>query len=148
MDGNGIHLPIEAKPSQANKALSANIKRVFNDENARAGSPRITRRLHDEGQSASRNRVTKIMRVNGWRAKATKKYKATTNSNHTLPVASNMLEQNFEANAPDQKRMSDITTIWTAERWLYNRRARIVFPQGGRLGNDRAHGRSAGVRCA
>ncbi|MGZ5053612.1 MAG: hypothetical protein ACXWAT_01555 [Methylobacter sp.] len=43
------------------------------------------------------------MRDNGWCAKAAKKYKATTNSNHTLPVAPNLLEQNFEADVPDQK---------------------------------------------
>jgi len=108
-----------SKRSQANKALSENIKRIFEDEKARAGSPRITRRLQDEGLSASHNRVAKIMRDNGWRAKAAKKYKATTNSNHTLPVAPNLLEQNFEADVPDQKWVSDITYIWTEEGWLY-----------------------------
>jgi len=56
---------------------------------------------------------------NGWRAKAAKKYKATTNSNHSLPVAPNLLEQNFKADAPDQKWVSDITYIWTEEGWLY-----------------------------
>jgi transposase InsO family protein len=59
------------------------------------------------------------MRGNGWRAKAAKKYKATTNSNHFLPVAPNLLEQNFTADAPDQKWVSDITYIWTDEGWLY-----------------------------
>lgn len=59
------------------------------------------------------------MRNNGWRAKAAKKYKATTNSNHTLPVAPNLLNQNFNADAPDQKWVSDITYIWTDEGWLY-----------------------------
>jgi len=48
------------------------------------------------------------MRDNGWRAKAAKKYKAITNSNHSLPVAPNLLEQNFEAASPDQKWVSDI----------------------------------------
>jgi transposase InsO family protein len=48
------------------------------------------------------------MRENGWRAKAAKKYKATTNSNHSLPVAPNLLEQNFEADLPDQKWVSDM----------------------------------------
>ena len=92
-----------SKRSQATKVLSENIKHVFDDENARAGSPRIARRLQSEGLSASHNRVAKIMRENGWRAKAAKKYKATTNSNHSLPVAPNLLEQDFEADVPDQK---------------------------------------------
>jgi putative transposase len=101
-----------SKRSQANKVLSENIKRVFDDENARAGSPRITLILQREGLSASHNRVAKIMRENGWRAKAAKKYKATTNSNHSLPVAPNLLEQNFEADVPDQKWVSEISPIF------------------------------------
>jgi len=104
---------------QANRMLTADIKRIFDDEKGRPGSPRISRRLQEEGKSASRHRVAKLMRDNGLRAKAAKKYKATTNSNHALPVAPNLLEQNFTADVPDQKWVSDITTIWTEEGWLY-----------------------------
>ena len=104
---------------KANQLLANEIKRVFDDEKGRPGSPRITRRLQEEGKSASRHRVAKIMQINGWRAKAAKKYKATTNSNHSLPVAPNLLEQNFTADAPDQKWVSDMTYIWTDEAWLY-----------------------------
>lgn len=104
---------------QANQELLTEIKRVFEDEKGRPGSPRISRRLQEEGKSASRHRVAKLMKDNGLRAKAAKKYKATTNSNHSLPVAPNHLAQNFEAAAPDQKWVSDITYIWTDEGWLY-----------------------------
>jgi putative transposase len=104
---------------QANRILAAEIKRVFDDEKGRPGSPRISRRLQEEGIPAGRHRVAKLMRDNGLRAKAAKKYKATTNSNHSLPVAPNLLEQNFTADAPDQKWVSDITYIWTEEGWLY-----------------------------
>jgi putative transposase len=105
--------------SRANQLLTDDIKRIFEDEKGRPGSPRITQRLHDEGQSSGRHRVSKIMRDNGLRAKAAKKYKATTNSNHSLPVAPNLLAQNFEVDSPDQKWVSDITYIWTDEGWLY-----------------------------
>lgn len=54
-----------------------------------------------------------------WRAKATRKYKTTTNSNHKLPVATNLLEQNFLAEKPNEKWVSNITYIWTEEGWLY-----------------------------
>ena len=104
---------------QAREALAAEVKRVFDDEKARAGSPRITKRLNDEGHHISRHTVAKIMKYKGWRAKAARKYKATTNSNHNLPVAPNHLAQDFEATAPDQKWVSDITYIWTDEGWLY-----------------------------
>lgn len=52
-------------------------------------------------------------------AAAARKYKATTHSNHTLPVAPNLLEQDFSATAPNQKWVSDITYIATDEGWLY-----------------------------
>ena len=104
---------------QANQLLLIDIKRVFDEEKGRPGSPRISKRLQDEGKPASRHRVVKLMRDNGWRAKAAKKYKATTNSNHSLPVAPNLLKQNFRADVPNQKWVSDITYIWTEEGWLY-----------------------------
>ena len=49
------------------------------------------------------------MQQNGWRARAAKKFKATTNSNHRLPVAPNLLEQDFSAQQPNEKWVSDIT---------------------------------------
>jgi transposase InsO family protein len=112
------HRPLSDR-SQENQLLTSEIKRIFDDEKNRPGSPRITRRLREEGRVVGRHRVARIMRGNGWRAKAAKKYKATTNSNHSLPVAPNLLEQNFTADAPDQKWVSDITYIWTEEGWLY-----------------------------
>ncbi len=105
--------------SQANKLLADDIKRIFDNEKERSGSPRITKLLQLEGKSAGRHRVARIMRNNGWRAKAAKKYKATTNSNHTLPVAANLWDQNFNADAPGQKWVPGITYIWTDEGWLY-----------------------------
>jgi transposase InsO family protein len=66
-----------------------------------------------------KNRVADIMRKKGLRAKGAKKFKATTNSNHKLPVAPNVLEQNFEATKPNQKWVTDITYISTDEGWLY-----------------------------
>ncbi len=108
-----------SKQAQANEKLTSEVKRIFDDEKQRAGSPRITKRLHEEGQCVGRKRVALIMRKNGWRAKAAKKYKATTSSKHALPVAPNLLEQNFEADAENRKWVSDITYIWTDEGWLY-----------------------------
>ena len=66
-----------------------------------------------------RHRVAKIMRSHGWRARAAKKFKATTNSNHSLPVAPNLLQQNFLAHRPNETWVSDITYVWTEEGWLY-----------------------------
>ena len=59
------------------------------------------------------------MRENGIRSKTVKKYKATTNSKHTLPVAENLLKQNFETAKPNTVWISDITYVPTLEGWLY-----------------------------
>ena len=59
------------------------------------------------------------MKRQGLRAKAARKFKATTQSNHNLPVAENLLKQNVHAVQPNQKWEGDITYLWTDEGWLY-----------------------------
>lgn len=105
--------------AQKNAVLAARIKNIFDEEYSRVGAKRIARRLKAEGTSGGRHRVARIMRLHGWRAKAARKYKATTNSNHNLPVAPNLLQQDFTANRPNEKYVSDITYVWTEEGWLY-----------------------------
>ena len=77
--------------------LASTFKAIYDDEKHRVGSPRITKRLQASGYAVGRNRVARIMCQEGWRAKGVKKFKATTNSRHNLPVAPNLLQQNFEA---------------------------------------------------
>ena len=108
-----------SKRAEENAILAAKIKAIFDEERERAGAKRIKKRLNLEGVRVSRHRIARIMRANGWRAKAAKKFKATTNSNHKLPVAPNLLQQNFSASQPNEKWVSDITYVWTEEGWLY-----------------------------
>lgn len=108
-----------SKRAKENAEMAAKIKSIYDDECSRAGAKRITKRLKAENIRIGRHRVARIMRLHGWRAKAARKYKATTNSNHGLPVAPNLLQQNFTASRPDEKYVSDITYIWTEEGWLY-----------------------------
>lgn len=108
-----------SKRSIENQKLTVRIKEIFDEEKARVGAERIAKRLRFEKWLVSKRRVGNIMRFNGWRAKAAKKFKATTNSNHKLPVAPNLLNQNFNAVKPNEKWVSDITYIWTDEGWLY-----------------------------
>src|SRR5579884_2555307 len=92
--------PASVRPQQ-NAELAPKIKAIFDDEKSRAGAKRIAKRLRqEEGIRVGRHRVARIMCAQGWRAKAAKKYKATTNSDHHLPVAPNLLQQNFTANQP------------------------------------------------
>lgn len=105
--------------AQADARLAADVRRVFGEHKGRAGAVRIAKQLRTEGQRVGKNRIARVMQAEGLRAKAARKYKATTNSNHKLPVAPNLLEQDFTATVPNQKWVSDITYIQTGEGWLY-----------------------------
>lgn len=59
------------------------------------------------------------MRLNGIKAKTVKRYKVTTKSNHRLPIAPNIVNRNFTADAPDKLWVSDISHIAARESWLY-----------------------------
>ncbi len=94
--------------------MDAQVKAEFETRKRRAGAPRLSRHL-----KRGCHQVAQSLRRQGLRAKAARKYKATTNSNHTLPVAENLLKQNFTAQRPNQVWVGDITYIGTDEGWLY-----------------------------
>jgi transposase InsO family protein len=100
-------------------ALPIWIEFHFFREKRRAGYRRIAKRLEFEGFQVSKNHVAKLMREKGLRARAARKFKATTNSNHNLPVAANLLGQNFKAKHGNEKWVSDITYIGTSEGFVY-----------------------------
>lgn len=99
--------------------LDEQVHRIFEQHRGRYGAPRITKQLNQEGHMVDRKTVAKSLRRQKLRAKAAKKFKATTNSNHNLPIAPNLLNQDFSATAPNQKWVGDITYLWTDEGWLY-----------------------------
>jgi transposase InsO family protein len=111
-DGLGI-------PQQQRIVLDERVAAAFKTAKGRSGSPRLTRDLVEAGHPYDRKTVAKSMRRQGLRAKAAKRFKATTDSNHELPVAPNLLGQDFSAQRPDQKWVGDITYLWTDEGWLY-----------------------------
>jgi len=104
---------------QRMERLDEAVKKAFDAKKSRSGSPGLTRDLADAGQRYDRKTVAASMRRQSLRAKAARKFKATTNSKHDLPVAPNRLQQDFMATAPNQKYVSDITYLWTDEGWLY-----------------------------
>ncbi|MDO9464102.1 MAG: IS3 family transposase, partial [bacterium] len=67
----------------------------------------------------SRGTVYRLMKENDIKSKRKAKWKATTNSNHNLPVAPNLLEQDFNVDLPNTVWVGDITYVWTDEGWLY-----------------------------
>jgi len=83
------------------------------------GSPRIYDDLKEQGETIGRHRVARLMRENGITARPLKRFRKTTDSNHDLPVAPNLLERNFQTDKPDTVWVADITYIWTARGWTY-----------------------------
>lgn len=108
-----------SRQARRRAVLDDRIREAFFLEKCRAGSPRVYRRLHAEGIEIGEDFVAKRMQTMGLRAKAKRRFKATTNSNHALPVAPNLLNRDFTASAPNQKWVGDITYLATPEGWLY-----------------------------
>ena len=110
------------KPSaqaQRRDHLDEVVKTAFVAGKGRSGPPRLTLDLAGAGEVFDLKTVANSQRRQGFRAKAAEKFEATTNSDHWLPVASNLLKQDFIARAPCQKWVGDITYLWTDEGWLY-----------------------------
>lgn len=103
----------------SDKALLVHIKATFKEMKGAYGWPRIWRELADRQVKAGKERVRRLMREGGLQARGKRKFKATTNSAHDLPIAPNLLQRNFTAQAPNQVWTGDITYIWTEEGWLY-----------------------------
>jgi len=83
------------------------------------GSPRMAVELHARGIPCSAPRVARLMKAHGIRAQRKEHCKVTTNSKHHEPIAPNLLHQDFTAEAPKRKWVSDLTYIWTLQGWLY-----------------------------
>ena len=103
----------------SDSALLKLIREIHQKTKAAYGSPRIYLELKGRGFPVSRGRVERLMRENGMRGRRKRRFKATTDSKHSLPVAPNRVDQNFETEHPDQVWTADITYIATGEGWLY-----------------------------
>jgi len=109
--------------------LVEHIKSVYYRSKSIYGSPRVTAQLRREGVQCGKNRVARLMRINHLQSRKQRKYKATTNSKHSYPVASNILKQNFSATSPNTIWVSDISYIATREGWLYLAVIKDMFTQ-------------------
>jgi putative transposase len=99
--------------------MLALIQAIHQELKGAYGSPRMVIELRDRGFPASKERVERLMRDNGIRARHKRRFKATTDSKHSLPVAPNVLARDFTPAAPNQVWTADMTYIWTDEGWLY-----------------------------
>jgi transposase InsO family protein len=103
----------------ADQRLAVRIAAIHKASGGRYGSPKVHAELVAEGTAVSRKRVARIMVDLGLASLRKRRFKATTDSRHKLPVAENVLDRKFEVDAPNVAWVTDITYVWTSEGWLY-----------------------------
>jgi putative transposase len=104
----------------ADQTLSQQIKDIHQQSRQTYGSPRIQVELAEHGVTCSYKRVARLMRQEELFAKQSRKFRlTTTDSAHNYPVGPNLLDQEFRASRANEKWLTDITYIPTAEGWLY-----------------------------
>ncbi|WP_153126783.1 IS3 family transposase [Peribacillus tepidiphilus] len=109
----------ESERTKRHKTLVRLVKKSFLGSRELYGSPKIAKDLVRNGTPVCQKTVARIMKEEGLRSKTIKKYKATTNSKHSLPVFENKLNLEFKVDQPNKVWLADITYIPTAEGWLY-----------------------------
>ena len=104
---------------RVDEKLGERIEDAYHKNRQVQARPRIHAELKEQGIHCGKKRVARLMRERGINAKSKKRKMKTTDSRHDNPVAPNVLDRNFKADAPNTKWVSDITGIETLEGWLY-----------------------------
>ena len=104
-----------------NEHLKKRIFELFSEHNGMAGSPMITADLHDDPEfyNVGQNRVARLMRDMNLKCKTLKKFVVTTDSKHNEPVAPNLLNREFDVEAPNTVWVTDITYLKIGRQWYY-----------------------------
>ena len=116
MHGAGVR---RSKRARANAQLSAEVAAVHNRSRKAYGSPRVHAELKARGVRVGKKRVERLMRENGLEARRKRRFRKTTDSRHSHPIAPNLLARDFHTEAPNRAWVTDVTAIWTLEGWLY-----------------------------
>jgi putative transposase len=110
----------ETARQMANRLWIERIRRVYEENQGRYGSPRVTEQLRREGHVCNRKRIERLMRQDGLKALSSRKRRVcTTNSDHDQPVAPNLLLGRAAPVRVDEVWVADITYIPTAQGWLF-----------------------------
>ncbi|EFA2713413.1 IS3 family transposase [Escherichia coli] len=111
------HEPSDRKQSDERLKLEIKVAHIRTRETY--GTRRLQTELAENGIIVGRDRLARLRKELRLRCKQKRKFRATTNSNHNLPVAPNLLDQTFAPTAPNQVWVADLTYVATQEGWLY-----------------------------
>jgi transposase InsO family protein len=101
--------------AQRDRRLKVLVRASFDASKGRYGSPRVHRDLVEQDEPVSRKRVIRLMQEDGLKARVRKRFKCTTMSDHDQPVAANLLDRQFTAEAPNQRWVGDTTEFVIGE---------------------------------
>jgi len=110
--------PVAARTRQ-DQVLAAAIATIYAEHHGRYGSPRVHAELRERGQRSGRKRIARLMRAQKLHARPRRRYRATTDSRHTLPISPNLLARRFSVTRPNTAWVTDMTYLWTPQGWLY-----------------------------
>jgi len=113
------HHRLPSESQRTNEQLALQIAEIHQQSHQTYGSPRIVKALRQQGFCCNRKRVVRLMQLHHIRAKTKRRFKVTTHTDHLLPVANDLVQQNFAVSAPNRVWTSDITYLWTREGWVY-----------------------------
>jgi len=119
---SGYYAFCHRRPSarrQQDQQLSAKIQAIHQHSRGTYGRPRVHAALRSQGIKTSAKRVQRLMKHQGLQARRPRRYRHTTDSRHSMPVAANVLARAFWAQGPNQAWVGDITFIHTGQGWLY-----------------------------
>ena len=105
--------------NKASNKLSLLVRQVHRESGGTYGTRRMAKALHAHGISCGRCRARTLMRLAGVSVRCKRRFRITTDSDHNLPVAPNLLNRKFDVSSPNRFWVGDITYVWTSEGWLY-----------------------------
>lgn len=109
----------QAARVRSDAQLAAKVAAVHKRSRKAYGSPRVHAELRAKGTRVGEKRVARLMRENGLEARRKRRFRKTTDSNHSHPIAPNLLARQFDVGAPNCVWVTDVTAVWTLEGWLF-----------------------------
>lgn len=109
----------QAPRVRSDAQLAAKVAAVHARSRKTYGSPRVHAELRAQGIRVGKKRVERLMQENGLEARRKRRFRKTTDSKHSNPIAPNVVARKFEVAAPNRVWATDVTAIWTLEGWLF-----------------------------
>jgi putative transposase len=108
-----------APRTRSDAQLAAQVTAVHERSRKTYGSPRVHAELRAKGVRVGKKRIERLMRENGLEARRKRRFRKTTDSKHSHPIAPNVVARKFDVAAPNRVWATDVTAIWTLEGWLF-----------------------------